>query len=247
MVAKTIAAAAGAAVLCLVGAILLTSGSPATMEALQTTDGQTVTTTSLYKTGEPSTDFPKPSAAAMKLKSPKEWKAHINTNVGPFTVLVHREWAPKGADRFYSLVMNDFYDGGRFFRYADNFVVQWGLKGEPHIDEMYENGANINDDSPKKSNSAGRITFATSGTDTRSTQVFVNLADNTFLDDQGFTPFGELATAEDLDLFKHKINAEYGEKADQNKIISEGNSLYLQKAFPHMSYIKAEKVEVITP
>jgi len=233
--------------MCLVGAILLTTSAPTPMEALQTTTGASVATTSLYKTGQPSTDFPKPTSLAMKLKSPTLWKAHMTTNVGPFTVLVHRDWSPNGADRFYSLVMNDFYDNARFFRYADNFVVQWGLKGEPHIDEMYENGANIKDDPAKKTNSAGRITFATSGPDTRSTQVFVNVADNTFLDDQGFTPFGELASADDLDLFKHKINAEYGEKANQNKIINEGNSLYLQKAFPHMSYIKAEKVEVVTP
>jgi len=123
--------------------------------------------------------------------------------------------APQGADRFYSLISNDFYDGARFFRYADNFVVQWGLKGAPNVDKMYMNGANIQDDPFKKSNTKGRVTFATSGTNTRSTQAFVNLADNTFLDSQGFTPFGELASEEDLELFKKKISAQYGEKADQ--------------------------------
>ena len=90
-----------------------------------------------------------------------------------------------------------------------------GLKGEPHVDKMFQNGANIPDDPFNKGNSKGRITFATSGPNTRSTQVFVNLADNHFLDDQGFTPFGELASEADMEVFKHKINAEYGEKADQ--------------------------------
>ena len=71
--------------------------------------------------------------------------------------------------------------------------------------------------------------------------------DNHFLDDQGFTPFGELASDEDLEVFKHNINAEYGEKADQNKIIYDGNQLYLNKAFPHMSYIKTESVTVLEP
>ena len=126
-------------------------------------------------------------------------------------------------------------------------MVQWGSKGAPHVDKMYMNGANINDDPFKKGNTKGRITFATSGPNTRSTQVFVNLADNHFLDDQGFTPFGELASDEDLEVFNHKINAEYGEKADQNKIIYDGNQLYLNKAFPHMSYIKTEAVTVLEP
>ena len=77
--------------------------------------------------------------------------------------------------------------------------------------------------------------------------MFVNLADNTFLDDQGFTPFGELADSSSLDLFNSKVNAEYGEKADQNKIINQGNMLYLQKSFPHMSYIKTTEVAVVEP
>lgn len=62
----------------------------------------------------------------MELKSPKKWQATFNTNVGTFKLNVYRDWAPRGADRFYSLVQNDFFDGARFFRYADNFVVQWG-------------------------------------------------------------------------------------------------------------------------
>mmetsp|Transcript_42551 Transcript_42551/g.85621 ORF Transcript_42551/g.85621 Transcript_42551/m.85621 type:complete len:225 (-) Transcript_42551:99-773(-) len=210
-----------------------------------TEDGKPVPVTQLYRTGEPASEFPHAADPRMNLKSPKKWKGTFTTNVGKFELLVHRDWAPKGADRFYSLVMNDFYDGARFFRYANDFVVQWGLKGTPQIDEMYENGANIPDDPKYKSNTKGRITFATSGPNTRSTQVFVNLADNTFLDDQGFTPFGELASQADLDIFLRKINAEYGEKANQNKIISEGNQLYLQRAFPHMSYIKSEGVTVI--
>jgi len=212
-----------------------------------TKTGKKIPVSQLFKTGENVDEFPTPSDPRMELKSPKKWQATFNTNVGSFKVNIHRDWAPKGADRFYSLVQNDFYDGARFFRYADNFVVQWGLKGAPHVDKMYMNGANINDDPFKKGNTKGRITFATSGPNTRSTQVFVNLADNHFLDDQGFTPFGELASDEDLEVFKHKINAEYGEKADQNKVIYDGNQLYLNKAFPHMSYIKTEAVTVLEP
>mmetsp|Transcript_41774 Transcript_41774/g.65249 ORF Transcript_41774/g.65249 Transcript_41774/m.65249 type:complete len:251 (-) Transcript_41774:939-1691(-) len=248
MQARTVAAslAGGAVLLLAVVALHHSAAGPSLLMAADpvTEDGKPVATSELYKTGEPDTQFPDPSSPAMQLKSPKTWKAKFNTNVGPFTLLIHRDWAPKGADRFYSLVMNDFYDGARFFRYADNFVVQWGLKGDPKIDQMYENGANINDDPKYKSNTRGRITFATSGPNTRSTQVFVNLADNTFLDDQGFTPFGELVEG-DISLFQSKINAEYGEKADQNKIINEGNSLYLLRAFPHMSYIKSEGAEVV--
>jgi len=216
-------------------------------EDVVTKTGKKIPVSQLYKTGENIDEFPEPSDPRMNLKSPSKWQATFNTNVGSFKVNVYRDWAPRGADRFYSLVQNDFYDGARFFRYADNFVVQWGLKGTPHVDKMYMNNANIKDDPFKKGNSKGRITFATSGTDTRSTQVFVNLADNHFLDSQGFTPFGELASEEDMEVFKKKINAQYGEKADQNKIIYKGNQLYLQEAFPHMSYIKTEAVTVLEP
>lgn len=141
-----------------------------------TKTGKKIPVSQLFKTGESVQDFPTPSDPRMELKSPKKWQATFNTNVGSFKVNIHRDWAPRGADRFYSLVQNDFYDGARFFRYADNFVVQWGLKGAPHVDKMYMNGANINDDPFKKGNTKGRITFATSGPNTRSTQVFVNLA-----------------------------------------------------------------------
>mmetsp|Transcript_18541 Transcript_18541/g.43109 ORF Transcript_18541/g.43109 Transcript_18541/m.43109 type:complete len:185 (+) Transcript_18541:75-629(+) len=182
----------------------------------------------------------------MSLKSPEQWLVTMNTNVGPFQMKIHRAWSPNGADRFYSLVRNNFYDGARFFRYADNFVVQWGIRGTPSIDQMYQNGANVMDD-PRRAdigNTKGRVVFATSGANTRSTQVFMNLADNHFLDSQGFTPFGEIV-GDDLSLFQNKINAEYGEKADQNRIISQGNQLYLKKSFPHMSYITSESVKVL--
>nr|CAI77922.1 rotamase [Guillardia theta] len=244
-------AAMRAVALLLVGMAVMAEGSKQKLlqeeleDAVLTNTGSKIATSKLYRTGEPVGDFPQPSDPRMNLKSPKKWQATFATNVGSFNVIVHRDWSPKGADRFYSLVMNDFYDGARFFRYADNFVVQWGLKGTPQIDSLYENGANIMDDPQFKSNTKGRITFATSGPNTRSTQVFVNLADNTFLDSQGFTPFGELASEDDLNIFMRKINAEYGEKANQNKIIHEGNQLYLNSHFSHMSYIKSEKVQFL--
>jgi len=237
---------AGVSVVMLVAAAVALSvntGAPAALlqtklaaGTVLTTSGQALPISSLYQDSEPVSEFPSPHAEAMQLKSPKTWLVTMDTNVGPFKMKVHRDWAPKGADRFYSLVMNKFYDGvyfmpcdlssscpcplpdngpdpagrlltpprgpqARFFRYADNFVVQWGLRGDPQIDEMYQNGANIMDDPRNIGNSKGTVTFATSGQNTRSTQVFVNLADNHFLDTQGFTPFGEIVD-DGLQLFE---------------------------------------------
>ncbi len=176
--------------------------------------------------------------ARLNETAPATYNARFETSVGPFVVQVHREWAPKGADRFYNLVKNGFFDGTRFFRVLPNFMVQFGINGDPSVQRAWR-GANITDDPVKQSNRRGYITFATAGPGTRTTQVFINFKHNAGLDGQGFAPFGEVISGMEV---VDKINAEYKEMPEQGRIQSQGNG-YLTRAFPRLDYIKKAAIE----
>ncbi|MEZ4226142.1 MAG: peptidylprolyl isomerase [Polyangiaceae bacterium] len=169
-----------------------------------------------------------------KEQAPAKYKAKFTTSKGDFVLEVTRDWAPGGADRFYNLIKIGFFDDTRFFRVVPGFVVQWGIhaQGEPVMSQW--RNANIPDDPVKESNKAGTIVFATSGPNSRSTQVFINFEDNARLDAMGFAPFGKVV--EGMDVVK-KITAEYGQRAQQPLIQSQGNA-YLNRDFPNMDYIK---------
>jgi peptidyl-prolyl cis-trans isomerase A (cyclophilin A) len=171
-------------------------------------------------------------------KAPETYKAKFDTSAGTFVIEVHRAWAPKGADRFYNLVKNGFYDGCRFFRVVPGFMVQFGINGNPAIQSNWRN-ANITDDPVKESNKRGYVTFATGGPNTRTTQVFINFQNNAGLDRQGFAPFGEVTTGMDV---VDKINAQYREQPNQAQIQSQGNA-YLNKSFPKLDYVKTATIE----
>jgi peptidyl-prolyl cis-trans isomerase A (cyclophilin A) len=176
--------------------------------------------------------------AALKDVAPAEYRALFDTSAGPFVILVHRSWAPKGADRFYNLVKYGFFDNCRFFRVLPNFMVQFGINGDPVVQGPWRN-ANLQDEPAKQSNRRGTITFATAGPHSRTTQVFINFKDNTFLDPQGFTPFGEVVTGMEVVA---KINAEYKEQPDQQRIQQSGNA-YLTKAFPRLDYVRRATIQ----
>src|SRR3989454_5906953 len=171
-------------------------------------------------------------------QAPEKFKAKFDTSKGAFVVEVHRDWAPKGADRFYNLVKNGFFDDTRFFRVVPDFMVQFGLNGDPNIQKNWAN-ANIPDDPVKQSNKKGYITFATRGANTRTTQLFINFKDNAGLDRQGFAPFGEVVSGMDV---VEKINSQYGERPVQGSIQTEGNA-YLNKEFPKLDYIKKATIQ----
>jgi peptidyl-prolyl cis-trans isomerase A (cyclophilin A) len=191
-------------------------------------------TSALAQTGKPSLMNP----ASLTEQAPATYKVKFDTSAGEFIVTVTRAWAPLGADRFYNLVKNGFYDGTRFFRVVPNFMVQFGINGEPDIQRNWMN-ANIKDDpAGVKSNARGFITFANRGPNSRSTQLFINYKSNAFLD-KTFMPFGEVTSGMSV---VDKINSKHGENPDQNQIQANGNR-YLQKAFPDLDFIKKATIE----
>jgi peptidyl-prolyl cis-trans isomerase A (cyclophilin A) len=180
-----------------------------------------------------------PTSEEMKAEGPEEYTVIFETTAGEFELTVHRDWAPRGADRFYNLVKNGYYNEQRFFRVVPGFVVQWGMSGDPDLTKKWQ-GAQFLDDPVKESNTRGRITFAaTNRPNSRTTQVFINLGDNTNLDGMRFAPFGEVTKGMEV---VDKINAEYGEQPSQGYIADKGNA-YLEEAFPNLDYIKSLRID----
>ena len=163
-------------------------------------------------------------------------KVKFECTCGDFTVEVNRDWSPNGVDRFLDLVSQDFFTDVRFFRVVTKprpFIVQFGISGDPETAAKWRD-ANIEDDPPVESNAEGTLTFATAGPGTRTSQLFINYGDNSFLDGQGFSPIGRVI--EGMETVT-AINDEYGEAPDQGRIQRQGNE-YLQKEYPHLDYIK---------
>jgi peptidyl-prolyl cis-trans isomerase A (cyclophilin A) len=182
--------------------------------------------------------------AALNETAPAVYKATFDTSKGPFVVEVHRDWAPNGADRFYNLVKNGFYDNARFFRVISGFMVQFGINADPKISAPWRQ-AQIEDDPVRQSNKRGFITFATAGPNTRTTQVFINFNDNGALDRQGFAPFGRVVSGMNV---VDSLYSGYGEGAprgqgpDQGRVQREGNA-YLTREFANLDYIKKASIQ----
>ena len=165
----------------------------------------------------------------------------VESSAGDFTIEVHREWAPVGAERFYQLVKAGYYDECRFFRVVPGFMVQFGMHGDPAVHQQWDR--NIKDDSVTQSNKRSYVTFATSGPDSRTTQIFINFNDNSSLDGQGFAPFGKVIEGmENVDA----IDSKYGESPDQGSIKGSGNA-YLQQSFPDLDYVKKMSIVSESP
>lgn len=180
-----------------------------------------------------------PNHPEMKKTAPAEYKVRFTTDAGEILLAVTRDLAPQGADRFYNLVRNGFYDSNRFFRVVPDFVAQFGLSGDPRISQAWRD-ARIPDDPVKTTNARGTISFATSGKNSRTTQVFINFKDNERLDKMDFSPFGRVIAGMNV---VDAINREYAERPDQGRIQAEGNA-YLTREFPRLSFIlKAEVSE----
>jgi len=185
-----------------------------------------------------------PDHAEFQKQAPATFKVKVESSAGDFTIDVVRAWAPHGADRFYNLVRLGYYDECRFFRVVPGFVAQFGMNGNPEVQQVWSD-ANMPDDPVKESNKAGYITYAkTNQPNSRSTQLFINLTDNARLDDMGFAPFGRVNEGMDIVL---KLYAGYGDGPpsgngpNQGQIMTEGNE-YLKAKFPQLDYIKKASI-----
>ncbi|MFI5306674.1 MAG: peptidylprolyl isomerase [Polyangiales bacterium] len=175
-------------------------------------------------------------------KAPERFTARLETTKGALTIDVRRSWAPRGADRFYSLARLGYFDGNAFFRVIGGFIAQVGLHGDPAVNEVWRS-RRIADDPPTQSNIAGMVSFAAAGKGTRTTQIFIDLDDNAALDKLGFAPFGRVR---EIDTAR-KLHAGYGESApaghgpSQARIQREG-SRYLAAEFPQLDSIISAKI-----
>lgn len=166
------------------------------------------------------------------------FKVKLETTKGDIVLQVNSSWAPLGVERFRSLVESGYYDGAKFFRVVPGFVVQFGLAADPNVTAA--NGTNLKDDPVTQSNSRGRLTFATAGPNTRTTQLFINLGDNKFLDGQGFAPFAEVVEGMEI---VDQLHSGYGEQPNQGHIRTKGNA-YLDASFPRLDgIVKASVIE----
>jgi len=179
--------------------------------------------------------------AKLTAKAPDTFKAKFDTTKGTIVIEVHRDWSPNGADRFYNLVKNGYFDGVKFFRVVPGFVVQWGIHGDPSIASKWLQST-IQDDPVKESNRRGFVTYAKSGQpNSRSVQLFINLGDNSRLDATGFAPFGKVTEGMDV------VDKLYGGYAEgltklQGRIAEEGNA-FLEKNYAQLDGIKKATIE----
>ena len=182
------------------------------------------------------------SPATLTAKAPDLFKTKFDTSKGPVTIEVHRVWAPKGADRFYNMVRNGFFTDARFFRVIPNFMAQFGINGNPAVNEAWDKVRLLDDPPNMQKNVRGMLTYGTTlQPNSRGTQLFINYKDNSFLDAQGFVPIGQVVEGMEV---ASMLDAEYGARPqnDQGRIVAEGNK-FLIASFPKLDYIRTATIE----
>jgi peptidyl-prolyl cis-trans isomerase A (cyclophilin A) len=177
-----------------------------------------------------------------EVEAPELFFVQFDTTDGPFVVEVHRSWAPRGADRLYGLVSAGFYDAQPFYRVIDGFVAQWGLHPDPAINAAWRE-AKLPDDPVVASNTRGRLTFATAGPNTRTVQLYLNLADNPQLDSMGFAPVGQVISGmEAVDaLYEGYGEGEPSGKGPSQKRLTEEGEDYMRE-FPQLDRIVRARI-----
>lgn len=185
----------------------------------------------------------RPVDAAFAAVPPDTFYVELATSEGTLALEVIRAWAPAGADRFYNLVRNRFYDGSRFFRVVPGFVAQFGVNGHPAVDSAWAEHR-LPDEPPRVGNLEGTIAYAMSGPGTRGTQVFINYRDNPGLDGEGFAPFGRVVRGNGVLL---RLNSEYGEPAPLGhgpswQCVLEGGNPWLEQRYERLDRVDSARI-----
>lgn len=175
-------------------------------------------------------------------RAPDQFTVRLDTTKGPILIDVTREWAPHGADRFYTLVREGYFTDVAFFRVIEGFMAQAGIHGDPEMNARWRN-RRIPDDPVRQSNTRGMVSYAMAGPGTRTTQFFINYADNSRLDGMGFAPFGRVRDMAAVDALYNGYGegAPRGRGPDQSRIQREGNA-YLRASFPQLDYIRSATI-----
>lgn len=218
----------------------------------QTSTTKTTSATKSTAAAKTTTKAPAPAAAAPNLLSPATlnrtapatFRAKLTTTKGDVIIEVTRDWAPRGADRFYNLVRAGFYTDCSFYRTIAGFMTQFGISARPEVTRAWKD-AKIQDDPVKQSNTRGKVTFATAGANTRTTQLFINYGNNARLDASGFSPFGEVV--EGMDVADKLYQGYAGAPADKFQFIEELGKPYLDKNFPMLDRILTATIVPAAP
>jgi len=180
-----------------------------------------------------------PDAPYWSEPAPARFDVSVETTKGAFVIAVERALAPRGVDRFYRLVQAGYFDDSRFFRVVPGFIAQFGIPGDPAIARVWKDRA-MPDDSARTSNVRGTIAYAMTGPNTRTTQLFISLVDNSRLDAQGFAPIGRVASGMDV---VDQLYGGYGESAGggmragrQGRMMEEGNA-HLDREYPRLDHL----------
>ena len=184
-------------------------------------------------------------------QAPAEYRAKLTTTKGDIVIDVHRDWAPRGADRFYNMVRSGYLNDASFYRVVPNFIVQFGAAASPKVEAAWNTpNMKLRDDPVKQSNKRGTITFATSGPNSRTTEMFINLRDNANLNAMGFAPFGEVVQGMEV---VDQLYSGYGDMQEmqgrgpsQTRVQTQGKA-YLDKQFPQLDSIKSATIMPAEP
>ena len=186
------------------------------------------------------------AALPWSLHAPDVFRTEVTTTAGRFVIETHRSWAPIGADRFYSLVRTHYYDNSRFFRVVAGKWVQFGIAGTPAVAQAWRSRT-VPDDPLLQHNLAGFVAFSNTAPGTRSTQVYINLRDNSAMNDAqaAFAPFGKVVSGMDV---VSRLYAGYGEgsgggmRAGHQDAMFEGGNAYLDANFPKLDKLVAARI-----
>lgn len=188
--------------------------------------------------------YKNPTEAELSKTAPEIFQVEFQTSKGSFIIEAHRPWSPHGVDRFYNLVRSGYFKDVRFYRVIENFMAQFGAHGDPQVAQAWR-AFNIPDEPAKQSNLRGFVTFAKSNMpNSRTTQLFINYRDNSFLDTRGFAPIGKVIQGMEV---VDNLYSGYGEGPprgngpNQSRIAAEGNA-YLEAEFPKLDYIINAKI-----
>jgi peptidyl-prolyl cis-trans isomerase A (cyclophilin A) len=175
-------------------------------------------------------------ATTVRADGPRDYRVRLDTTRGAIVIAVHRDWAPRGADRFHELVLARYFDDSRFFRVVKGQWAQFGIAGDPAAATRWRTRT-IPDDPPGQSNVRGRVAFAFKDPGARTTQIYISLRDNSYQDAQGFVPFGEVVEGMDV---ADALNSEYGEnagggiRAGRQQPLFDGGNAYLDREYPRL-------------